>query len=93
MQHAYCHKWEQVQGVLSLFFQLTCAVLRRIIRQQSFLGLFRFDDRLEAAKEDDYRIRCEELEKELSELRQQNDELTALADDAPSLKDEIDVLG
>ncbi|XP_060263047.1 protein Hook homolog 3 isoform X2 [Ovis aries] len=47
--------------------------------------------RLEAAK-DDYRIRCEELEKELSELRQQNDELTALADDAQSLKDEIDVL-
>uniref|UniRef100_A0A8D0S4A9 Protein Hook homolog 3 n=2 Tax=Sus scrofa TaxID=9823 RepID=A0A8D0S4A9_PIG len=47
--------------------------------------------RLEAAK-DDYRIRCEELEKEISELRQQNDELTTLADDAQSLKDEIDVL-
>ncbi|XP_013012954.1 protein Hook homolog 3 isoform X2 [Cavia porcellus] len=47
--------------------------------------------RLEAAK-DDYRIRCEELEKEISELRQQNDELTALADEAQSLKDEIDVL-
>ncbi|XP_030793971.1 protein Hook homolog 3 isoform X3 [Rhinopithecus roxellana] len=47
--------------------------------------------RLEAAK-DDYRIRCEELEKEISELRQQNDELTSLADEAQSLKDEIDVL-
>ncbi|TKC35118.1 hypothetical protein EI555_020580, partial [Monodon monoceros] len=47
--------------------------------------------RLEAAK-DDYRIRCEELQKEMSELRQQNDELTTLADDAQSLKDEIDVL-
>ncbi|XP_078203781.1 protein Hook homolog 3 isoform X3 [Callithrix jacchus] len=47
--------------------------------------------RLEAAK-DDYRIRCEELEKEISELRQQNDELTTLADEAQSLKDEIDVL-
>ncbi|KAL0613894.1 LOW QUALITY PROTEIN: Protein Hook-like protein 3 [Plecturocebus cupreus] len=46
---------------------------------------------LEAAK-DDYRIRCEELEKEISELRQQNDELTTLADEAQSLKDEIDVL-
>eukprot|EP00069_Balaena_mysticetus_P011490 bmy_21060T0 len=46
---------------------------------------------LEAAK-DDYRIRCEELQKEMSELRQQNDELTTLADDAQSLKDEIDVL-
>lgn len=56
-------------------------------------GLIRavFGYRLEAAK-DDYRIRCEELEKEISELRQQNEELTTLADEAQSLKDEIDVL-
>ncbi|XP_048378352.1 protein Hook homolog 3 isoform X2 [Stegostoma tigrinum] len=47
--------------------------------------------RLEAAK-DDYRIRCEELEKEVLELRQQNDELTSLAEEAQSLKDEMDVL-
>ncbi|XP_030639800.1 protein Hook homolog 3 [Chanos chanos] len=47
--------------------------------------------RLEAAK-DDYRIRCEELEKELLEVRSQNEELTSLADEAQSLKDEIDVL-
>ncbi|KAJ6657112.1 hypothetical protein lerEdw1_002858 [Lerista edwardsae] len=47
--------------------------------------------RLEAAK-DDYRIRCEELEKEISELRQQNEELTNLAEEAQSLKDEMDVL-
>ncbi|XP_051829532.1 protein Hook homolog 3 [Antechinus flavipes] len=47
--------------------------------------------KLEAAK-DDYRIRCEELDKEISELRQQNEELTTLADEAQSLKDEIDVL-
>ncbi|XP_048359928.1 protein Hook homolog 3 isoform X2 [Sphaerodactylus townsendi] len=47
--------------------------------------------RLEAAK-DDYRIRCEELEKEIAELRQQNEELTNLADEAQSLKDEMDVL-
>uniref|UniRef100_A0AAY4A4V4 Calponin-homology (CH) domain-containing protein n=1 Tax=Denticeps clupeoides TaxID=299321 RepID=A0AAY4A4V4_9TELE len=47
--------------------------------------------RLEAAK-DDYRIRCEELEKELMELRGQNEELTSLADEAQSLKDEMDVL-
>uniref|UniRef100_A0A2K5CN07 Calponin-homology (CH) domain-containing protein n=1 Tax=Aotus nancymaae TaxID=37293 RepID=A0A2K5CN07_AOTNA len=47
--------------------------------------------RLEAAK-DDYRIRCEELEKKISELRQRNDELTTLADEARSLKDEIDML-
>ncbi|XP_053321730.1 protein Hook homolog 3 isoform X1 [Spea bombifrons] len=47
--------------------------------------------RLEASK-DDYRIRCEELEKEIAELRQQNEDLTTLADEAQSLKDEIDVL-
>uniref|UniRef100_A0A8C9W938 Protein Hook homolog 3 n=1 Tax=Scleropages formosus TaxID=113540 RepID=A0A8C9W938_SCLFO len=47
--------------------------------------------RLEAAK-DDYRIRCEELEKEILELRGQNEELTSLADEAQSLKDEIDIL-
>ncbi|KAG7477145.1 hypothetical protein MATL_G00090960 [Megalops atlanticus] len=47
--------------------------------------------RLEAAK-DDYRIRCEELEKEIVELRTQNEELTSLADEAQSLKDEMDVL-
>ncbi|XP_074424253.1 protein Hook homolog 3-like isoform X2 [Larus michahellis] len=47
--------------------------------------------RLEAAK-DDYRIRCEELEKETAELRQQTEELSTLAEEAQSLKDEIDVL-
>ncbi|XP_063067048.1 protein Hook homolog 3 [Engraulis encrasicolus] len=47
--------------------------------------------RLEASK-DDYRIRCEELEKELVELRSQNEDLTSLADEAQSLKDEMDVL-
>ncbi|PKU34227.1 protein hook hypothetical protein [Limosa lapponica baueri] len=46
---------------------------------------------LEAAK-DDYRIRCEELEKETAELRQQTEELSTLAEEAQSLKDEIDVL-
>uniref|UniRef100_A0A8C6VT93 Protein Hook homolog 3 n=1 Tax=Naja naja TaxID=35670 RepID=A0A8C6VT93_NAJNA len=47
--------------------------------------------RLEAAK-DDYRIRCEELEKEIADLRQQNEELTNLAEEAQSLKDEMDEL-
>lgn len=55
-----------------------------------FLGFFH-SYRLEAAK-DDYRIRCEELEKEIAELRQQTEELTTLAEEAQSLKDEIDVL-
>ncbi|XP_040434529.1 protein Hook homolog 3-like isoform X3 [Falco naumanni] len=47
--------------------------------------------RLESAK-DDYRIRCEELEKEIAELRQQTEELSTLAEEAQSLKDEIDIL-
>uniref|UniRef100_A0AAQ5ZXV3 Protein Hook homolog 3 n=1 Tax=Amphiprion ocellaris TaxID=80972 RepID=A0AAQ5ZXV3_AMPOC len=47
--------------------------------------------RLEAAK-DDYRIRCEELEKELLDVKSQNEELSSLADEAQSLKDEMDVL-
>uniref|UniRef100_A0A3Q3XL51 Protein Hook homolog 3 n=1 Tax=Mola mola TaxID=94237 RepID=A0A3Q3XL51_MOLML len=47
--------------------------------------------RLEASK-DDYRIRCEEIEKELLDVKSQNEELTALADEAQSLKDEMDVL-
>lgn len=59
-------------------------------KRNDFLGFFH-SYRLEAAK-DDYRIRCEELEKEIAELRQQTEELTTLAEEAQSLKDEIDVL-
>lgn len=47
--------------------------------------------RLEAAK-DDYRIHCEELEKQLVELQHRNDELTSLAEESRTLKDELDVL-
>lgn len=47
--------------------------------------------RLEASK-DDYRIRCEELEKELLDLKAQNEEQAALAEEAQALKDEMDVL-
>ncbi|KAM9797254.1 protein Hook homolog 1 isoform 1-T1 [Syngnathus typhle] len=47
--------------------------------------------RLEAAK-DDYRIHCEELEKQLVEVQHRNDELTGLAEESRSLKDELDVL-
>lgn len=47
--------------------------------------------RLEAAK-DDYRIHCEELEKQLIEFQHRNDELTSLAEETRALKDEIDVL-
>ncbi|KAG2461217.1 HOOK1 protein, partial [Polypterus senegalus] len=47
--------------------------------------------RLEAAK-DDYRIHCEELEKQLIELQHRNNELTSLAEESRALKDELDVL-
>ncbi len=47
--------------------------------------------RLEAAK-DDYRIHCEELENQLVELQHRNDELTSLAEESRSLKDELDIL-
>uniref|UniRef100_A0A672QG70 Protein Hook homolog 1-like n=1 Tax=Sinocyclocheilus grahami TaxID=75366 RepID=A0A672QG70_SINGR len=47
--------------------------------------------RLEAAK-DDYRIHCEELEKQLVERQHRNDELTSLAEESRSLKDELDIL-
>ena len=53
--------------------------------------MFCVSSRLEAAK-DDYRIRCEELEKELVDVRSQNEELTSLAEESQSLKDEMDVL-
>ncbi|KAJ8376317.1 hypothetical protein SKAU_G00068970 [Synaphobranchus kaupii] len=47
--------------------------------------------RLEAAK-DDYRIHCEELEKQLIEVQHRNDELTSLAEESRSLRDELDIL-
>ncbi|XP_029440413.1 protein Hook homolog 2 [Rhinatrema bivittatum] len=47
--------------------------------------------RLESGK-DDYRIRCEELEKEVLDMQHRNEELTNLAREAQSLKDEMDVL-
>lgn len=47
--------------------------------------------RLEAAK-DDYRIHCEELEKQLIEVQHRNDELTSLAEESRALKDELDFL-
>lgn len=47
--------------------------------------------RLEAAK-DDYRIHCEELEKQLIEVQHRNDELTSLAEESRALKDDLDVL-
>uniref|UniRef100_A0A4W3K687 Hook microtubule-tethering protein 1 n=1 Tax=Callorhinchus milii TaxID=7868 RepID=A0A4W3K687_CALMI len=47
--------------------------------------------RLEAAK-DDYRLHCEELERQLIEVQHRNDELNSLAEENRALKDEVDVL-
>ncbi|XP_074642700.1 protein Hook homolog 3-like isoform X2 [Tubulanus polymorphus] len=47
--------------------------------------------RLEAAR-DDYRVKVELLEREVIELQQKNDDMTSLAEEARSLKDEIDFL-
>uniref|UniRef100_A0A8C9XHW5 Hook microtubule-tethering protein 1 n=1 Tax=Sander lucioperca TaxID=283035 RepID=A0A8C9XHW5_SANLU len=59
--------------------------------QQQFDALQEENFRLEAAK-DDYRIHCEELEKQLIEVQHRNDELTSLAEESRALKDELDVL-
>ncbi|KAM9831510.1 protein Hook homolog 1 [Neosynchiropus ocellatus] len=59
--------------------------------QQQLEALQEESFRLEAAK-DDYRIHCEELEKQLIELQHRNDELTSLAEESRALKDELDVL-
>ena len=47
--------------------------------------------RIEAAR-DDYRIKMELQEKELLEFQQKNEELSSLAEEARTLKDEVDVL-
>uniref|UniRef100_A0A7N6BUL3 Calponin-homology (CH) domain-containing protein n=1 Tax=Anabas testudineus TaxID=64144 RepID=A0A7N6BUL3_ANATE len=59
--------------------------------QQQLETLQEENFRLEAAK-DDYRIHCEELEKQLIEVQHRNDELTSLAEESRALKDELDVL-
>uniref|UniRef100_A0A8C6PDU4 Hook microtubule-tethering protein 1 n=1 Tax=Nothobranchius furzeri TaxID=105023 RepID=A0A8C6PDU4_NOTFU len=59
--------------------------------QQQLESLQEENFRLEAAK-DDYRIHCEELEKQLIELQHRNDDLTSLAEESRALKDELDVL-
>ncbi|XP_071343491.1 protein Hook homolog 1 [Trachinotus anak] len=59
--------------------------------QQQLETLQEENFRLEAAK-DDYRIHCEELEKQLIEVQHRNDELTSVAEESRALKDELDVL-
>lgn len=47
--------------------------------------------RLESGR-DDFRVRCEDLEREVQDLQHRNEELTSLAEEAQALKDEMDVL-
>ncbi|KAM4747746.1 protein Hook homolog 2 [Rhinophrynus dorsalis] len=47
--------------------------------------------RLESSR-DDYRQRCQELDREVQDLQQRNQDLTGLAHEAQGLRDEMDVL-
>lgn len=47
--------------------------------------------RLESSR-DDYRQRCQELDRDMQDLQQRNQDLTGLAHEAQSLRDEMDVL-
>lgn len=47
--------------------------------------------RLESSREDE-RLRCLELEREVTELQQRNQALTSLSQEAQALKDEMDEL-
>lgn len=47
--------------------------------------------RLESSR-DDQRVRAEVLEREVTDLQLRNEELTSLAQEAQSLKDEMDIL-
>ncbi|XP_069783242.1 protein Hook homolog 2 isoform X2 [Narcine bancroftii] len=65
---------------------------KKLLMLQSQLEVLQEENyRLETIK-DDFRIRCEEMEKEVLELQHRNDELTSLAEESQSLKDEMDIL-
>lgn len=72
-------------------FLLKCTAATSLWLQKSERFCVFASVRLEAAK-DDYRIHCEELEKQLIEVQHRNDELTSLAEESRALKDELDVL-
>ncbi|CAL1592870.1 unnamed protein product [Knipowitschia caucasica] len=69
----------------------TASGKKHSLLQQQLEAIQEENFRLEAAK-DDYRIHCEELEKQLIEVQHRNDDLTALAEESRALKDELDVL-
>lgn len=47
--------------------------------------------RLETSR-DDFRVRSEVLERDVADLQHRNEELTSLAQEAQTLKDEMDIL-
>lgn len=73
-------------------FSSTSVTGKKLLLLQSQLEQLQEENfRLESAK-DDYRIRCEELDKEIIELHHRNEDLTSLAEEAQALKDEMDIL-
>ncbi|KAE8609742.1 hypothetical protein XENTR_v10011897 [Xenopus tropicalis] len=77
---------------LDTFDEPSIMVSKKYSQMQMQLEQMKEDNyRLEAAKED-YRIHCEELEKQLVETQNRNVELASLAEESRALKDEIDIL-
>lgn len=81
--------WDSAGRELQVFHFHQNFTLRFMVKTWCWCGCAA--SRLEAAK-DDYRIHCEELEKQLIELQHRNDELTSLAEETRALQDELDVL-
>eukprot|EP00061_Rhincodon_typus_P018564 g47782.t1 len=74
------------------FEESTSVTNKKLLLMQSQLEQLQEENfRLEGMK-DDFRIRCEQMEKEMYDLQRRNDELTSLAEESQSLKDEMDVL-
>ncbi|CAN0221998.1 protein Hook homolog 3-like [Lethenteron reissneri] len=67
------------------------AVRPPVVRSQQLEAFHEELFRLEGSR-DEFRLRCEELERHVSVLEQKNQQLTSLAEEAQALKDEMDVL-
>ncbi|XP_069087955.1 protein Hook homolog 2 isoform X2 [Pleurodeles waltl] len=73
-------------------FESTGVTGKKLLLMQSQVEQLQEENfRLESGK-DDYRIRCDELEREVLELQRRNEDLTSLAEEAQSLKDEMDIM-
>ncbi|KAG7268480.1 hypothetical protein CRUP_037876 [Coryphaenoides rupestris] len=94
LNEALATKEEIAQRCRELDMQVTALQEEKgslLAENQLLMERLNHSDSIEDAAKDDYRIRCEELVKELVEARSQHEELTSLADEAQSLKDEMDV--